>query len=192
MTAEVFFKYIANVFHLYLVREGIKFSVVMSVDGHKSHLTYQLSFLSSELETEVIALSPNATPILQPADVAVFRPSKVSWWRALTKWCTIRPGEVLNKVLFAPLPKKFIESSAKPETLAKVFRASGLYPFNPNALDYRKCLVTSASAAASPENSINTEEELGSTMNYSTFVENIGKEKIEKFERIKDFLSGEN
>jgi hypothetical protein len=59
-------------------------------------------------------------------------------------------------------------------------------------LDYSKYLGTSASASASTENSINIEDELGSTMNYSTFVEIIGKEKIEKFERIKDFLSGEN
>jgi hypothetical protein len=63
---------------------------------------------------------------------------------------------------------------------------------NPNALDYSKCLETSASASASTENSINTKDELGTTMNYSTFVKIIGKEIIEKFERIKDFLSGEN
>jgi hypothetical protein len=80
--------------------------------------------------------------ILQPADVAVFHPIKISWWKALTN----HPGEVLNKVLFAPLLKEVIESSAKLETLVNGFRASGLYPLNPNALDYSKCLGTSASA----------------------------------------------
>jgi hypothetical protein len=49
MTAEVFFKYIANIFHPYLVTEGIKSPVVLSVDGHKSHLTYQLNQLGGEL-----------------------------------------------------------------------------------------------------------------------------------------------
>jgi hypothetical protein len=58
-------------------------------------------------------------------------------------------------------------------------------------LDYSKCLGISASAFASPENSMNTEDELGSAMNYTTFVKIIGKGKIEKFKRIKDFLSGE-
>jgi hypothetical protein len=47
MMAEVFIKYIPIVFHPYLVTEVIKFSV-LSVDGHKSHLTYQLSLLCSE------------------------------------------------------------------------------------------------------------------------------------------------
>jgi hypothetical protein len=108
-TAEVFFKYIAKVFHRYLVTEGIKFAVVLSVDGHKSHLMYQLSLLCSELETEVVELYPNATRILQPADVAVFRPIKISWRRAVTKWYTNHQGRVLDKVSFPPLLKEVIE-----------------------------------------------------------------------------------
>jgi hypothetical protein len=76
MMAEVFFKYTANIFHPYLVREGIKFPAVLSVDSHKSHFTHQLSLLCSELETEVTAIYPNATRILQPMDVAVFTQSK--------------------------------------------------------------------------------------------------------------------
>jgi hypothetical protein len=110
----------------------------------------------------------------------------------VTKWLTNHPGEVLNKVSFAPLLKEVIESSAKLETLANAFRTSGLYLLNSNALDYRKCLGTSASASVSTENSINTEDELGTTMNYSTFTKIIEKEKINKFERVKDFVSGKN
>jgi hypothetical protein len=44
----------------------------------------------------------------------------------------------------------------------------------------------------STENSINTEDELGTTMNYYTLAEIVGKEKIGIFERTKDFLPGEN
>jgi hypothetical protein len=95
----------------------------------------------------------------------------------VTKWYTNHPGgEVLNKVSFAPLLKEVTESSTKPETLANEFGACGLYPLNPNVLDYSKCLGTSASASVSTENSINIKDELGTTMNYSTFVEIIGKE----------------
>jgi hypothetical protein len=59
-------------------------------------------------------------------------------------------------------------------------------------LDYSKCLGTSALASASTKNSIYTEDELGTTMNYTTFIKIIGKEKTEKFKRIKEFLSGKN
>jgi hypothetical protein len=105
MMAEVYFKYIANVFHPYVVRESVKFPVVLFVDGHKSHLSFQLSLLCSELEIEVIALYPNVTRILQPADVAVFRPIKISRRTAVIKWYINHPGEVSNKVSFAPLLK---------------------------------------------------------------------------------------
>lgn len=40
---------------------------------------YQLSQLCSDLNIILIALYPNSTRILQPADVAGFRPLKASW-----------------------------------------------------------------------------------------------------------------
>jgi hypothetical protein len=71
VTCEVFYEYIANIFHSFLVSQGVIFPVALFVDGHKSHLKYQLSVLCNKLKTELIALYPNATRILQPADVAV-------------------------------------------------------------------------------------------------------------------------
>ena len=76
MTSEVFYEYIANIFHPFLVSQGVTFPVVLFVDGHKSHLTYQLRVLCNKLKIE-IALYLNATRILQPTDVAVFRPVKM-------------------------------------------------------------------------------------------------------------------
>ena len=57
MTCEIFCEYIANIFHPFLVSQGVIFPVVAFVDGHKSHLTYQLSVLCNKLKIEVIALS---------------------------------------------------------------------------------------------------------------------------------------
>ncbi|XP_072389327.1 uncharacterized protein [Diabrotica undecimpunctata] len=72
MTAETFYQYIANVFYPHLIENNIKLPVILFVDGHKSHLSYQLSLLCNELQIEVIALYPNATRILQPCDVSIF------------------------------------------------------------------------------------------------------------------------
>jgi hypothetical protein len=44
------------------------------------------------------------------------------------------------EVLFALLLKEVTEYSTKLETLSNGFRACGLYPLYPNALDYSKCL----------------------------------------------------
>jgi hypothetical protein len=138
---------------MFSTREGIKFPVALFVHGHKSHLMYQLSLLGSQLQTEVTAFYPNATKILQPVDMAAFCPIKIFWQRAVKKW----RREVLNEVQIALFLKEVTESSTKPESLAKGFKACGLYPLNPNALDYSKCLQTSASATGPSENSRNTE-----------------------------------
>ena len=60
--------------------------MVLFIDGHKSHLTYQLSVLCNKLKIEIIALYLNATRMLQPADVAVFHPVKIYWWKAVRDW----------------------------------------------------------------------------------------------------------
>ena len=77
MTCKVFYEYTANIFHPFFVSQGVIFPVVLFVDGRKSHLKYQLSVLCNKLKIEIIVLYPNATRILQPEDVAVFRPVKM-------------------------------------------------------------------------------------------------------------------
>ena len=58
----------------------------------------------------------------------------------MREWYRNHPGEILNKVSFAPLMKQLTDSSVKQETLFNGFEAYGLYAFNPNTLGYTKCL----------------------------------------------------
>lgn len=76
MTKEIFYQYITNVLHPYLISQYVVFPVILFLDGHKSHINYDLSLKCKELGIVLIALYPNATRILQPADVAAFRPIK--------------------------------------------------------------------------------------------------------------------
>jgi hypothetical protein len=46
----------------------------------------------------------------------------------------------LTKDKFAPVLKNVIVKYTKEETIQYGFRACGLYPFDGNAVDYRKCL----------------------------------------------------
>ena len=117
MTYEIFYEYIANIFHPFLFSEGVIFPVVLFVDGHKCHLTYQLRILCDKLRIEIIALYPNANSILQPADVAVFRSVNMYWRKAVRDWHAKHPGEILNKVTFEILLREVIDFAPKPETL---------------------------------------------------------------------------
>jgi hypothetical protein len=94
--------------------------------------------------------------------------------------------EILNisKVLFAPLLKEIIKSTAKSETLANGFKACGLYARNPYDFECTKYLIAYESAIMPTDRSKNTKKEVGITINKSTFVNIIGRERFEKFGQI--------
>ncbi|CAH2009353.1 unnamed protein product, partial [Acanthoscelides obtectus] len=93
------------------------FQVCPNTDGHKSHVSCELSLRCNDLNTEVIALYPNATRILQPCDVAVFRPINMGWKKAVREFNEKNPGELVNKLTFAPLLENFEENIVKLEPL---------------------------------------------------------------------------
>ena len=77
MCGELFSDYLQNIFHPYLLKEKIPLPVILFVDGHSSHISLELSNLCSELQIILICLYPNSTRLLQPADIATFKPLKI-------------------------------------------------------------------------------------------------------------------
>lgn len=178
MTTEVFYEFIANVFHPYLLGNNIELPVILYVDGHKTHLNFHLSQLCTHLQIELIALYPNATRILQPADVAAFRPLKVGWRKTLRKWQNEHNNQGVTKLNFAPVLHEAVMMSLKPEILVNGFKACGLYPFNPDAIDYDKCL--GAMSCVDKQNRRPVSD--SATINYSTFKKIIGPSINDNFE----------
>jgi hypothetical protein len=79
MTAATFFEYVANVFYNWLIEKQITFPVILFIDGHKSHHSIELYEFCVNKKIILYCLYPNSTHILQPCDVAIFRPLKVEW-----------------------------------------------------------------------------------------------------------------
>lgn len=79
MNMETFFEYITHVFYPWLLKNNIQLPVVLFLDGHTSHISLPLSMFCKEKGIILVALLPNSTHILQPLDVAVFRPVKRTW-----------------------------------------------------------------------------------------------------------------
>lgn len=167
MTAEVLYEYVTNLFHPYLVKNKITLPVILFVDGHKSHITYDLSLLCNQLQIELIALYPNATRILQPADVAAFCLIKASWRKTVIQFYLENPGEMENKANIASLLKNVVDS-LKAETLKNGFGRRGLYPFNPDAVDYTKCLASTTVNKDSVQNTNALNLEPNQTLSFKT------------------------
>lgn len=140
MKSELFYDYIKNVFHPYLYKKKVTFPVILFVDGHKTHLSLEVSELCSKLQIVLIALYPNATRILQPADVSAFRPLKAAWKESVLKWRRDHPLETLTKNNFVPVLKEALEVGIKDTTVINGFRTTGLCPWNSDAINYNKCL----------------------------------------------------
>ena len=85
MTCAAFYEYFANVFHPYVLESNIPLPVIVILDGHGSHYSYDLSNLYRVKSIILCCLPLNATHILQPLDVVVFSTSKA----ALEKVCKI-------------------------------------------------------------------------------------------------------
>lgn len=139
MKSELFYEYVANVLHPYLIKSNTELPIILFVDGHKSHLTYEISMLCNDLKIILIALYPNATRILQPADVSAFKPLKSEWKKAVLNWKQNNLNDILTKINFAPVLQKAV-NNIKRTNIVNGFFACGLCPWNCNNIDFTKCL----------------------------------------------------
>ncbi|KAJ8891521.1 hypothetical protein PR048_004049 [Dryococelus australis] len=118
--SEVFYEFAANFFHYHLVKTDVKFPVILFLDGPKSHLTFQFSELCTELQIILVALYPNGTRILQPADVAVFWSIKNEWKTGVLNCCREHPSESVTRI--APVLGKIVQERIKTKNLKNGFR----------------------------------------------------------------------
>nr|CAH7742610.1 unnamed protein product [Callosobruchus chinensis] len=175
MKSELFVDYILNIFHPYLIEQKVQRPVILFLGGHKTHLTIELSELCSRLEVIIVNLYPNATRILQPADVSAFKPLKTGWLKAMVEWKRRYPNMQFTKANFAPLLQDVVQNYVKPQTIINGFRATGLCPWNADAIDYSKCLRGKACRQPVPSNTVTNGN---ITMGYADFINIVGAEKI--------------
>lgn len=139
MTCELFYEYIRNIFVPWLEENNIEKPVVFFLDGHVSHLSIELSKLCIDKGIVLVALLPNATHVLQPMDVAVFRTLKMNWKEKVLKY-RMDKGDSVTKTTFAPVLQELIQEklSNDPAILRNGFRTCGLVPWCPEAVQINR------------------------------------------------------
>lgn len=139
MTAVTFLEYLKKIFYPFLCGQGVEFPVILFVDGHTSHFSFETSEFCAEKKIVLVALHPNSTHLIQPMDVAVFGPLKTSWRAAVYQWKYKNNNfKPLTKEHFAGLLHNVIDKHIKPEYSKSGFRTCGLFPFNSDSIDYAK------------------------------------------------------
>ncbi|KAI4455654.1 hypothetical protein MML48_9g00000110 [Holotrichia oblita] len=185
MKSELFSEYISNILHPHLCKIGIQFPVILFVDGHKTHMTYELSTICTRLQIILVALYPNATRILQPADVSCFKPLKNAWKRAVLKWRRNNPFIGLTKVHFAPILKDAL-GSLHSSSICNGFEACGIYPWNDKSIDFSKCIGKKQTSG--PATAVGTGNVMESCeLTYDDFVSIVGPEKLNQIKRIIEY-----
>lgn len=97
-----------------------------------------LSKFCSENKIILVALNPNATHILQPLDVALFRTFRAAYRRSFEALCHDSGTISIKKCQVAHVLKKIFESLDLKKILENGFKTCGLHPLNVNAIDFSK------------------------------------------------------
>ena len=102
-------------------------------DNLSSHFTEKVLSLATDNNIAFVCLTPNSTHLLQPLDVAFYRPLKKKWRGILDEWksCGKKASRSLSKDAFPGLLQKLNDSLLnKAENLRSGFRKCGIFPFN--------------------------------------------------------------
>ena len=75
----------------------------------------------------------------KPCDVGIFRPFKKCWQKQVAEHAQLS-NRAITKANFAPLFNVAYIKACDPQVIKKSFECCGLYPFNPDIVDYSKCI----------------------------------------------------
>lgn len=103
------------------------------MDGHNSHTTYKLCNFAAKHNIIILCLPPHTTHRLQPCDVGVFGPLAGTWKKevnlASAEYIEIRKHNLIR------IYSKARSTAFAPETIRNAFRTTGIWPFNPSAIE---------------------------------------------------------
>ena len=108
--------------------------LLLMLDGHASHYQPELVRLAAKESVILFCLPPHCTHLAQPLDKGAFSPLKTYWHQECAKFMDNNPGEIVSKRNFSTIFAQAWYRAMTPKTIAASFRATGVYPFNREAI----------------------------------------------------------
>ena len=109
--------------------------ILLLLDGHSSHYNPQLIREAAGAGVILFCLPPNVTHVAQPLDVTPFHSLKVHWDHVCDQYMSLHPGKIVTIYEFSQLFSCAWHQAMTPSTILSSFRATGVYPFNRQALN---------------------------------------------------------
>ena len=144
ITFQTFYEYIVNDFNQWLERNDVPKPVVIFTDWHETRNNYHLAKAMDKLGIIMIGLLPNTTHLLQPLDVACFKPLKSNWAKAVQRYLQENPDEIVTQINFAKVMIPLYYEKLTVSHIVSGFSKCGLYPFNADSPDYTKLQAAAA------------------------------------------------
>lgn len=137
MTGQIFLEYIKNIFVPWLQSNSVPLPILLVVDGNKSYIKLNMELREYCVEHEIMLyyLLPNTTHILQPCDVGIFGPLKAAW-RTSVRIHKLNENVMITRANFAKLFSQAFNNVITENLIKNGFKACGIFPFNPDAVDY--------------------------------------------------------
>lgn len=140
MNCDCFLEWLRNVFVKYLEEHNIERPVLLFLDNHSSHISLDIHYFCREFGIIMCTLYPNSTFLMQPLDVKSFGVIKGKWEQYLA-------NKKMENKLFQLKLQNFGQEFAQfwaGENFSKAaisgFKATGLYPWNENSVNYSELL----------------------------------------------------
>ncbi|XP_054723962.1 uncharacterized protein LOC129234057 [Uloborus diversus] len=127
--------------------------VALLMDSHASHITPEVIAMASENDIIIVTFPSHTSHLLQPLDVAVYRPLKLAWQKHLRQFQEgnplRRPGRFDFHGMFSPA---FLEAFSR-ENIISAFCKAGVFPLNKMKIP-DEALTTNVDNRCMDENSL--------------------------------------
>jgi hypothetical protein len=115
---------------------------LLIIDGHASHISYEFCRYAITHDIHLISLPAHSTHLLQPLDVGLFGPLQHFYGKAADDYVRNSRAGIL-KGTFWGFYREARRKAYTKENIKQAFRATGVSPFNPNAVLTRLPMVKS-------------------------------------------------
>lgn len=125
--------------------------VLLILDGAASHLDFTIADVANSLGITLLCLPSNTTHELQPMDKSVFRSFEHFWDEELLRYWERHPERTMNKERFSEVFTPVWGKCMTIENIVSGFRATGIWPFNKNAIPVHAYAPSLATQRNNPE-----------------------------------------